>query len=318
MSAFYAKVSPVKFFRVAALLLFACSDDAAAGPAAAMPSPATDAGSSSPTPAASGTDALIQARPYDTTVPASYDGSRPTPMVMLLHGYLLDAATQDNYFGLSKLARDKGFLVALPNGTKSSSGARFWNATDACCNLEGASVDDVAYLTAVLADMKRRFNVDAKRVFIAGHSNGGFMAHRMACERSADIAAIMSLAGEQFVDPTKCKADHPVAVLQVQGDRDETVAYEGGALAVGLNYPSAKQTVATWAAKNGCDEALGPTSETLDLDSKLPGNETTIARHACTQGAAELWTIAGGKHIPDFQPTWAATFWKFFEAHPKP
>jgi polyhydroxybutyrate depolymerase len=315
--AFYANVSDVKLFRIGALLLFACSDDAE--PTAPAPPPA-DAGSpapSTPTEAATTTDPLIEARPYATTVPSSYLPSKPAPMVILLHGYLLDAETEDNYFGLSKLAKDKGFLVALPNGTKSSSGSRFWNATDACCNLEGSSVDDVAYLTAVIADMKHRYNVDPKRVFIAGHSNGGFMAHRMACERSADIAAIMSLAGEQFLDPQKCKADHPVAVLQVQGDQDEVVAYGGGAFAPGLNYPGAKRTIDTWAAKNGCNSLLAATTDTLDLDSSLSGDETTISRHFCTQGAAELWTIAGGKHIPKFQPTWAARFWDFFATHPK-
>ena len=97
----------------------------------------------------------------------------------------------------------------------------------------------------------------------------------------------------------------------------EVVAYAGGAFALGLNYPGAKETVATWAAKNGCNDLLATTDETLDLDKGLAGAETNVARHFCTQGAAELWTIAGGKHIPNFQSTWAATFWKFFEAHPK-
>lgn len=317
----------MKLFRTAILLalLAGCSSketviEAPSPAAAPSSSGGVDAGPTQPTEPAKAVDPLIEARPYDTTVPDSYDESAPTPMVMLLHGYAADAASQDSYFGVSKLARTKGFLVALPNGLESSVKNRYWNATDACCNLEATVVDDVAYLTAVIADMKRRFNVDPKRVFIAGHSNGGFMAHRMACERSADIAAIMSLAGEQFVDPKKCKADHPVAVLQVQGDQDETVNYEGGSLGLGtgLVYPSAKTTVATWAKKNGCSESLDATDETLDLESKLAGKETTVARHTCDSGAAELWTIVGGKHIPTFNSTWAETFWKFFEAHPKP
>lgn len=332
--AFYANVSSVKRFAVPLLALFACSDketivEAPPGlaPSSSSSSGGTsgsggddDDGGSSPKADAGGvTDAFIRARPYGKTVPKSYDASKPTPLVMVLHGYTSNAADQDRYFGVSKLAEEKGFLVALPNGTKAAtSGNPFWNATDSCCNFEGNTVDDVAYLSAVIADMKRQFNVDPKRVFIAGHSNGGFMAHRMACERSGEIAAIMSLAGAQFQDPARCKPDHPVAVLQVHGDQDETVNYEGGELFAGLAYPGAKTTVATWASKNGCDAALDATKETFDLESTLDGSETLVARHTCAKGAAELWTMVGGKHVPAFTSSWAASFWKFFEEHPKP
>jgi len=32
----------------------------------------------------------------------------------------------------------------------------------------------------------------------------------------------------------------------------------------------------------------------------------------------ELWTIHGGSHIPNFQPTWSETIWTWLSAHPKP
>lgn len=259
----------------------------------------------------------MKARPYATTVPDGYDAAKPTPLVVLLHGYTSSAKEQDTYFGISALARKKGFLVALPDGTKDPTGNPFWAATDACCNFAASSVDDVAYLTAVLGDMKRRYNVDPKRVYFIGHSNGGFMSHRMACERSGDIAAIVSLAGAQFLDPARCKANEPVAVLQVHGDEDETVAYAGGNF-FGSGFPSAEATVKTWATKNGCDAALGATTEKLDIESGIAGEETTVARHACTKGAAELWTIVTGKHVPSFQAVWAEKIYAFLEAHPKP
>ena len=40
----------------------------------------------------------------------------------------------------------EGFALAFPDGTRDSSGRRFWNATDACCNFENTPVDDVAYI----------------------------------------------------------------------------------------------------------------------------------------------------------------------------
>lgn len=275
-----------------------------------------DGGSSGAIPGAN--PELIKARPYATTTPKGYDAAKATPLVVLLHGYTATAAIQDSYFGISKLAETKNFLVALPDGLKDTQGNQFWNATDACCDIFGKGVDDVAYLTAVIADMKTRFNVDPKRVYVIGHSNGGFMSHRLACELSKDIAGIVSLAGATYSDPAKCKATDPVAVLQVHGDMDETVAYGGGKLYGAATFPGAKETVATWAAKNGCGAELTTTAEKLDLDTGLAGDDTVVARHACTKGAAELWTITNGKHVPALQPTWASLIYGFLEAHPKP
>lgn len=262
---------------------------------------------------------LLSARPYAVTVPSKYDPTVATPLVVLLHGYGATSKIQDNYFKISALAETKTFLVALPDGLKDAQDKQFWNATDACCNFLGVPTDDVAYLGAVIADMKAKYNVDPKRVYVIGHSNGGFMAHRLACELSKEIAGIVSLAGATYADAAKCKAADPVAVLQVHGDADETIAYPGGRISQSLpTYPAAKATVATWAAKNGCAGDLVETSTKLDLDTKLAGDETTVARHACNSGAAELWTIAGGAHIPSLQPTWASLIYGFLEAHPKP
>jgi polyhydroxybutyrate depolymerase len=263
---------------------------------------------------------LVVDRPYDVRTPSTYDANVPTPLVVLLHGYTATAKIQDGYFLMSALAERKNFLLALPDGTVNPLGENFWNATDACCDGYTSGVDDVAYLKAVIEDMKSRFNVDPKRIYAVGHSNGGFMAHRLACDLSADIAGIVSLAGGVYADASKCSPVEPVAVLQVHGDQDETVIYEGGAALypTGAAYPSAKNTAATWAKKNGCSADLTDTGTKLDLDTQLAGAETTVARHACTKGAAELWTIVGGPHIPSFDETWGDSLYEFLAAHPKP
>ena len=93
-----------------------------------------------------------------------------------------------------------GFLYAFPDGTRDRLGNRFWNASDACCDLFQSGVDDVAYLTAVIDDMSARFHVDAKRIHLVGHSNGGFMSHRYACDRAERVAAFVSLAGDNYKD----------------------------------------------------------------------------------------------------------------------
>lgn len=257
---------------------------------------------------------LVVARPYDWDEPAGIDKSKPAPLIMLLHGYSANGFVQDAYFGFAQLANDRGVYVAHPDGTIDGSGERFWNATDACCDFGNTGVDDVAYLNAVVDDMEAHFNIDKKRVFFVGHSNGAFMSHRMACDNADRIAGIVALAGDVWKDPSKCNPSAPVAVLQVHGDADDMVPYAGSTL-----EPSAPASVATWAQKNGCGADLADTGMTLDLDSQLAGNETTIARHACSTGAAELWTIHGGGHLPSFiLPDWGNHVFDWLMQHPKP
>lgn len=265
-----------------------------------------------------GGDALIAARPYDVTIPPAYDGGTALPLVVLLHGYSADAASQDLYFGMSTAARARGFLLALPNGTRNLSLLRFWNATDACCAF-GDPVDDVAYLTAVIDDMQRRFKVDPKRIYFAGHSNGGFMSHRMACERADRIAAIVSLAGAVWKDETKCTPSEPVSVLQAHGTLDTVILY-GGGFNLGFEYPGAEETVATWATKNGCASTTTHLMPDSDLVTDLLGDETErIAYDGCpAAGAAELWRIKGASHLPTFNGSWANAIYDWMLAHPKP
>jgi polyhydroxybutyrate depolymerase len=257
---------------------------------------------------------LLAARPYGLQVPVSYSGTTAAPLVLVLHGYGASGLAQAQYFGLLAGSETHGYLLAYPDGTIDPRGARFWNATDACCNFFASSVDDVAYLTAVLDDVAARYNVDSHRVFVVGHSNGGFMAHRLACEIGDRLAAVVSLAGATWKDPARCPAVSRVNVLQVHGDADETILYGGNAA-----YPSAEETVASWAHKNSCTGSLQTTGRRLDLDTKLAGAETQEKAYiGCPDvGTVRLWTIEGGHHVPDLDAAWPEALWTYLSSHPK-
>lgn len=261
----------------------------------------------------------VEGRPYATFVPSRYDAKTATPLVLQLHGYTWDAKRIDAYLHMTALAEQRTFLVVTPDGTADFAGNQFWDATDSCCNFGGKPVDDSGYLAAVLVNVKAHYNVDPRRVFVVGHSNGSFMAHRMACDHADTIAAIAAFSGGTFLDTTKCSPTAPVAVLQIHGDADEVNPYEGGTTfpLPGLpRFPSAKETVASWAEKNGCSTVVVQ-GERLDVDATLAGSETEVARYECTQGAAELWTIEGGSHEPTLQPTFRGMVYDFLMAHPK-
>jgi polyhydroxybutyrate depolymerase len=269
---------------------------------------------------AAGQDPLVTARPFTLKVPTGYVAGQAVPLVVLLHGYSATAAIQDSYFKLSALSETRTFLLALPDGLVDGNSNQFWNASDACCNFFGSPVDDVAYLTAVVNDVKRRYAVDPKRVFLIGHSNGGFMSHRMACDRADIVAGIVSLAGAAWKDASKCAPTAPVAVLQVHGTADATIAYNGGSAANGLPvFPSATDTVAMWASKNQCTAGPAVTNNALDIVSSLAGADTDRSIYSsCAAAAAELWTINNGVHVPTLNANWAPSIYDWLMLHPKP
>ena len=182
------------------------------------------------------------------TVPAGYDADRPAPLIVLLHGYTFSGERQDEYMKISDLADAYGFLFVAPDGTQEAGGQqnRFWNASQACCNFGGGEVDDSAYIRGLIDAIKDDYAVDDGRVFLIGHSNGGFMSYRMAHDHPDTIAAIASLAG---ADQTRERTPptSPVHVLQIHGTADETIAYAGAEIQ-GTAYPGARESVGRWAA----------------------------------------------------------------------
>ena len=267
-----------------------------------------------------GRDPLVIARPFDVTVPVGYRVDQPVPLVVVVHGYTATAQLQDLYFGLSRLAQTRTFLVAQPDGLRDQGGLRYWNATDACCAF-GKTTDDVAYLTAVIRDMQARYAVDPKRIFLIGHSNGAFMSHRLACDRAGLIAGIVALAGNTWADATRCNPSEGVAVLQVHGTLDPVIAYGGGATPGQPPYPSAQNSMRTWGAKNRCTGTdLTPIGGDLDLVDLSLGDETQREGFTGCPGnsAAELWTVRFSGHLPAFNDRFAELTFTWLLAHPKP
>ena len=183
-------------------------------------------------------------------------------------------------------------------------GDRFWNATDACCDLYGTGVDDVGWLTSILDDLIDRFPVDEERIYVTGLSNGGFMSYRMACELSDRVAAIASVAGMDFADATDCVPAEPVSVLHIHGTADDTVPYDGWDLP-GYVIPSARDSVVRWAERAGCDPSDTGDAGDADYIEDIAGEETTRSTWTagCVPGHdAALWTMEGAEHVPAFTP----------------
>lgn len=293
----------------ALLVVVACSDG--------RTSDQTDASTPTSAPPTTAVDGPAFAdRPYDVFVPSGYDAATPAPLVILLHGYGASGTIQELYLGLQPHAEERGFLYVHPDGTPNAIEQRAWNATDACCDRTQA-IDDSSYITFIIDQVSATYNVDPARIYLVGHSNGGFMSYRMSCDHADRIAAIVSLAGATFLDASRCAPSEPVSVLQIHGTDDGTIQYEGGSTPLG-EYPSAAETVANWATYNGCATSTEPLG-TADLGSLAAGEETTKQGYtSCpVDGDVELWTMVDGPHIPLLTTNFAIDILDWLYAHPK-
>jgi polyhydroxybutyrate depolymerase len=256
-----------------------------------------------PPPASASPAASPATRPYGLHLPPGLDRSKPAQLVVSLHGYGAPSGESHAHaLGLDTLADEQGFVLAMPDGTVDSHGSRFWNASDACCDFDHTGVDDVAYIAWVIDDVSRKVLVDRNRVFVVGHSNGGFFAHRLACELAPRLAGAISIAGAGWKDASRCKPAAPVSVLEIHGDADIIIKMGGGRvfdLQV-PEYPSTRDTMAMWLDRDGCGPGGQPAPAPIDFDELVPGAETTrVSYRGCKDDVTvDLWTVGGGSHLP--------------------
>ena len=261
----------------------------------------------------------VAGRPVTLHVPESYDPGRPAPLVIALHGYTSNAAELESYLRLTPEADRRGFVYAYPDGSTAARGERFWNATDACCAFSASKPDDSGYLSELITTIQSTYRIDRARVYVLGHSNGGFMSLRMACDHADQITAVATLNGATWQDAGLCRPSEPVSVLAIHSTADETVAYAGGTIGR-ATYPSAATTLARWVAYDRCTDA-GSDGPPLDLVTDLPGAETAV--HTYTQGCAggstvAAWTINGGRHVPRLDAGFARAVTDFLLSTAKP
>lgn len=252
-------------------------------------------------------------RPVILQVPVAFDEAQQYPLLLVLHGFGANGFLQQGYLKLNGVADRAGMFVLAPDGTTNPSGMQFWNADPACCDFGRSGVDDVAYLGGLIDAVAAAWPVDPARVAVVGHSNGAFMAYRLACDRADVVTAIAGLAGH--ATSTACAPTQRVHVLHIHGTVDDTVPYESGVFG-GVQSPGAVDSVAQWASHNGCAGGPSP-SDRKDLESGLPGTETAvdITTRCPAAGGADLWTIEGGNHIPPLTTTFPDELLAWFAAH---
>ena len=255
-------------------------------------------------------------RPFNLFVPSTYSSSTPAALIIALHGFDQDGTKFEKYLDLTPIAETDDILYVHPDGTGDTHGVRFWNATPECCDFQSPKVDDDAYIMNIIDQVSAQYAVDPNRIYIIGHSNGGFMANRLACDHADRIAAVVNIAGGSFAKTSMCKPAAPISVLEIWGSKD--VTYKGNHIR-GKPIPGALKTYSNWGLINRCIGRSKAISQKLDLDSKIPGEETTQNQYLeCPSGTAiDFWRISGASHVPNLSKNFSKDIVDFLLAHPK-
>jgi polyhydroxybutyrate depolymerase len=269
-------------------------------------------------------------RTYYFHVPASYKRTNPTALVLVFHGGGGTGRRAATLTRCSQLSDQQGFIVVYPNGLD-----HHWNDGRGTTPPEQQGVDDVGFVSALLEHLAQTLNIDPKRVYATGISNGTIFTQRLGCELSNKIAAIGPVAGtlaEKLA--LGCAPQQLVSVVEMHGTEDPRVPYNGGQ--VQSDYDgrvlSVRETVTHWVALDGC----GPSPQTTLEPNRDPNDGTRVLREtysSCQNGSeVVLYAIEGGGHTWPGQPASLShptdgricrdidateVIWDFFAQHPK-
>ncbi|MSR59713.1 MAG: polyhydroxybutyrate depolymerase [Planctomycetaceae bacterium] len=270
-------------------------------------------------------------RSYLMHIPTSYDAAQPTPVVLAFHGTSMNPKTMAAFSGLSDKAEEAGFIVVYPKGTGPNEVRLEFNAGDSPVQPEDNRPDDVKFTASLLDDLATRVNVDPKRVFATGMSNGGSMCYRLAALLPERFAAIAPVSGTMPVDVSR--PTRPMPILHFHGTDDPVVRY-GGPDTESAEFDrvlSVDDTVRLWVDVNKCPLD----SVVVDLPDRVDDG-TTVKQSTWGPGREKaeviLYAIEGGGHTwPGYDTMLKKLLgrsthdisandliWEFFLRHPQP
>ena len=161
-------------------------------------------------------------RRYLLHVPETYESKEAAPLVVTIHGYAEWPAHQAQISHWNELADQYGFLVVYPAGTGFP---LRWRASGDV-NDQG-SMEDVLFLNELIKQLENDYNIDPKRIFVNGFSNGAGMTYLLACNLQGKIAAIGGVSGAYLIGEN-CPVLNPNQEIYFHVKLDTIVHYSVG------------------------------------------------------------------------------------------
>ena len=256
------------------------------------------------------------------------------PVVLVLPDSGGDGATALKQFGWQRLAQKKLFVAVgldpLPVDPQHpemfQTNPGYWSDGSGRGNAQRGTLDDVAYVRAVLDDVKKRTHIDEREIFATGLGNGGSMTHLLGIALSNRLAAIAPVGGHLW---SKDAPQRPLPVMMIVGASDPVDPPSGG---MGLNVwthayerkAPAVDSAVSWAKQMGC--AKGPERSTL-ASGVMQGawsncDGTASVAMLVVPGQGHHWPGGADDQLESLGPNGdaldaTAYIWDWFAAHPK-
>jgi len=167
-------------------------------------------------------------REYFIYVPSYYSREEPIPLLMVFHGAAGKVWRFGACTGFNDLSEKHGFISVYPKGLNDH-----WNdgrETEKFAQHDH-EIDDIAFVVALIDELKSTYNIDKNKIFATGISNGGLFSQRLAVEQTHLFAAVASVAA-QMAEPLSrsFNPQGPISVMIINGTEDPLVPYSGGEL----------------------------------------------------------------------------------------
>jgi polyhydroxybutyrate depolymerase len=256
-------------------------------------------------------------RTYLLHLPHSYNEAEPSSLIIALHGGTGSAKNIEEQGGLPEFSDEKGFILCSPNGLNKT-----WNAGNCCGKAEKNKVDDVGFISSLMDKIQSEYNIDPKRIYITGMSNGAMMSYRLACELSDKIAAIAPMAGT--IVTNECKPSNSMSVVHFHSKKDNSVPFDGG-IGDGIsNHYNAPidSVMQVWSSFGNC------MTDTMEVRSEYDYYHWINCADSCevsfyiTNDGGHSWPGGTQPRKKADAPSNALNanqiMWAFFLQHPKP
>ena len=261
-------------------------------------------------------------------VPNSYQHDRPVPLVYMFHGSRGTGHKMYNITGWKAKADQEGFMVAFPTGSKyliTDLGRQQtkWNSVGLVNAVASGTPlkDDVGLVRALHHSITKSLNINTRRVYATGFSNGAaFVTSRLLPEAS-DLFAALAAAGGLFRIAYDIPAG-PIPVYTIVGSKDPKMLERDP-----IPIP---ERAADWINHSlygpTIDHAISILELTADYrENNDPGNQSTI-RFDSKNGGNGQYLLTGITNMKHVYPNGrnnphnydaAQQFWRFFERHTK-
>lgn len=260
---------------------------------------------------------------YKIHLPVGYSYQKSYPLVFVFHGGLGNPDMIAKQTRFSEKADKENFIVVYPYGTGSFNKKLLtWNTWNCCGYANKNDINDVDFINAVLKKVKSEYQIDEKRIYAAGLSNGGMMCYLLACELSEHFAAIAPVAASMF-DTISCNPKSEVSIIAFNSINDENILYNGPAEAdtsAEMKTLPVEKVINMWVNNFNCVHLRTSDSSSFQKISYINKNGTEIILYKMLSGG-HSWP--GGEKLRKFADNpvknVSATdiIWDFFKSNPK-